>query len=185
IAALVASTASGLSKISLDAVIQDDMPEHSRASAFGLSETILQLAWCFGGAIGVLLPTTFWLGFTVVAAVMALGAAQTVICRRGGSLVPGFGGNRPIRPKSNTAGPGQSGQPPNAQPSPAGAGGVPTGQPPFRAAPMSGHPMTGPPASAPSPSAQSPGAQPPGAQPPQGDRRPPRRATKVLPTDQF
>jgi MFS family permease len=88
IAALCASVASALAKISLDATIQKDLPEESRASAFGRSETILQLSWVFGGAIGVLLPTTFWLGFTVIAVLMAAGGAQTFVTRRGGTLLP-------------------------------------------------------------------------------------------------
>ena len=50
--ALVAATASALAKVCLDAVIQRDLPEESRASAFGRSETVLQLAWVFGGALG-------------------------------------------------------------------------------------------------------------------------------------
>ena len=71
---LVAATASALAKVCLDAVIQRDLPEESRASAFGRSETVLQLAWVFGGALGVLLPhATFWIGFAVVAGVVALG----------------------------------------------------------------------------------------------------------------
>ena len=88
IAALFASVASALAKISLDATIQKDLPEQSRASAFGRSETILQLSWVFGGAIGVLLPTTFWLGFTVIGVLMAAGGAQTFVARRGGTLLP-------------------------------------------------------------------------------------------------
>ena len=65
---LVGAAASALAKVSLDAVIQRDLPEESRASAFGRSETVLQLAWVSGGALGVLLPhDTFWIGFTVVA----------------------------------------------------------------------------------------------------------------------
>ena len=65
---LVGAAASALAKVSLDAVIQRDLPEESRASAFGRSETVLQLAWVTGGALGVLLPhDTFWIGFTVVA----------------------------------------------------------------------------------------------------------------------
>ena len=60
---LVGATASALAKVSLDAVIQRDLPEESRASAFGRSETVLQLAWVTGGALGVLLPhDTFWIG---------------------------------------------------------------------------------------------------------------------------
>jgi MFS family permease len=98
IAALVAAVASGLAKISLDATIQNDLPDASRASAFGRSETILQLAWVLGGALGVLLPTTFWVGFTVVSALLALGLAQTMLTRNGQSLVPALGGFRPTRP---------------------------------------------------------------------------------------
>lgn len=98
IVGLVGATASALAKNSLDAVIQDDLPEESRASAFGRSETVLQLAWVFGGAIGVLLPPTFWLGFLVVSVLLAVGLAQTILSRRGASLVPGFGGDRPVRP---------------------------------------------------------------------------------------
>ncbi len=71
----------------LDAVIQRDLPEESRASAFGRSETILQLAWVLGGAIGVLLPhSTFWIGFAVVAGVVALAGIQTALLSRGRGL---------------------------------------------------------------------------------------------------
>jgi MFS family permease len=99
IAALVVAVASGLAKISLDATIQHDLPDASRASAFGRSETVLQLAWVFGGALGVLLPTMFWLGFTVVSVLMALGLAQTMLTLRGRSLLPALGdGWRPTRP---------------------------------------------------------------------------------------
>ncbi|TVT57561.1 MFS transporter [Amycolatopsis rhizosphaerae] len=84
---LVGATASALAKISLDAVIQTDLPEQSRASAFGRSETVLQLAWCLGGAIGLLLPPIYWVGFLVVSLLLALGLTQTVLLRRGGSLV--------------------------------------------------------------------------------------------------
>ncbi|HEX4701790.1 MAG TPA: MFS transporter [Pseudonocardiaceae bacterium] len=98
IAALIAAVGSGLAKISLDATIQNDLPEESRASAFGRSETILQLAWVFGGAMGVLLPATFWIGFTVVSVLMALGLVQTTLSRRGQSLVPALGGFRATLP---------------------------------------------------------------------------------------
>ncbi|NMH94113.1 MFS transporter [Pseudonocardia bannensis] len=92
IVGLVAATCSALAKVCLDAVIQRDLPEESRASAFGRSETVLQLAWVFGGALGVLLPhSTFWIGFTVVSAVVALAGTQTAMISRGRSLVPGMG----------------------------------------------------------------------------------------------
>ncbi len=94
---LVGATASSLAKVSLDAVIQDDVPDESRASAFGRSETILQLGWVFGGALGVLLPTEYWIGFTVLSVLLAVGLAQTVQTRRGATLIPGLGGDRPLR----------------------------------------------------------------------------------------
>ena len=95
---LVGSTCSSLAKVCLDAVVQRDMPEESRASAFGRTETILQLAWTFGGALGVLMPPIYWLGFTVVAGLVALGTLQTFMAHRGSSLIPRMGGDRPVRP---------------------------------------------------------------------------------------
>src|SRR5690606_18918943 len=66
VCALVAGTCSAVGKVCLDAVIQRELPEESRASAFGRSETVLQLSWVLGGAIGLLVPhSTFWIGFTV------------------------------------------------------------------------------------------------------------------------
>ncbi|MCG8916769.1 MFS transporter [Actinokineospora sp. PR83] len=100
---LIGAVASALAKNSLDAVIQDDLPEESRASAFGRSETVLQLGWVLGGATGVLLPPIWWVGFLVVSAMLALGLAQTVLTRRGGSLIPGLGGERPARPSRSGA----------------------------------------------------------------------------------
>ena len=98
IVGLVGSTASALAKVSLDAVIQRDLPEESRASAFGRSETVLQLAWVFGGAIGLLLPPMFWIGFLVVSILLAVGLAQTFLLQQGSSLLPGLGGRRAGRP---------------------------------------------------------------------------------------
>ncbi|GAB2650953.1 MFS transporter [Saccharopolyspora gloriosae] len=85
---LVGATASALAKVCLDAVVQRDVTERARASAFGRSETILQLSWVFGGALGVLLPPVWWIGFTTTAAILALVLTQTIIVGRGGSLVP-------------------------------------------------------------------------------------------------
>ncbi|MBW0008522.1 MAG: MFS transporter [Pseudonocardiales bacterium] len=90
VTALVAATGSAVAKVCLDAVIQRGVPEASRASAFGRSETVLQTAWVMGGALGVLLPPTYWVGFASVSALLALGLAQTVLTRRGSSLIPGF-----------------------------------------------------------------------------------------------
>ncbi|RSM76049.1 MFS transporter [Kibdelosporangium aridum] len=87
IVSLIASTAAALAKNSLDAVIQHDLPEESRASAFGRSETVLQLGWVFGGALGVLLPTTFWVGFLVISLILGLGMVQTILATKGNSLL--------------------------------------------------------------------------------------------------
>jgi len=96
VATLVTSGASAIAKASLDASLQDDLPEESRASAFGRSESVLQLAWVLGGALGVLVYTDLWVGFTAVSSLLILGLAQTVMSYRGASLIPGFGGNRPV-----------------------------------------------------------------------------------------
>lgn len=91
---LIGATGSALAKISLDAVIQENLPEESRASAFGRSETVLQLSWCFGGAVGLLLPPTYWIGFLVVSVLLAIGLAQTLMVQRGKTLVPPIGRKR-------------------------------------------------------------------------------------------
>ena len=96
LATLVTSAASAVAKASLDASLQDDLPEESRASAFGRSESLLQLAWVAGGATGVLVYTQLHIGFTAISTVLILGLAQTLVSYRGDSLIPGLGGNRPV-----------------------------------------------------------------------------------------
>jgi MFS family permease len=96
IATVVTSGCSAIAKASLDASLQDDLPEESRASAFGRTESTLQLAWVLGGALGVLVYTDLWAGFTAVTALLIPGLAQTVLSFNGDSLIPGFGGNRPV-----------------------------------------------------------------------------------------
>jgi MFS family permease len=68
----VSAVANAIGKVSLDAIIQREVPERLRASAFARSETMLQLAWVVGGALGIALPPTGWLGFTVAAALLAV-----------------------------------------------------------------------------------------------------------------
>ncbi|MEU2667871.1 MFS transporter [Streptomyces sp. NPDC007164] len=67
-----------LSKLSLDAMIQRDVPEEVRSSAFARSETVLQMAWVVGGGIGIALPLNGVLGMSVAAGILALGAATSV-----------------------------------------------------------------------------------------------------------
>ncbi len=66
-----------LGKLSLDAVIQRDVPDVVRTSAFARSETTLQLSWVVGGAIGILLPLNGTVGMTVGAAMVLIGTALT------------------------------------------------------------------------------------------------------------
>jgi len=103
-AALVAACASALAKVSLDASLQQDLPEESIASGFGRSETVLQLSWVVGGALGVLLPPEYWIGFGVVTVVLVLGLTQTILTYRGKTLLPGLGGKRPEHADQETAG---------------------------------------------------------------------------------
>lgn len=79
--ALVAGIANSLAKLSVDAVIQREVRDSMRASAFGRTETLLQLAWVIGGAIGISLPMNGRIGFGVAAAAMA-GAATVILLDR-------------------------------------------------------------------------------------------------------
>jgi hypothetical protein len=78
----VSAICNSLSKIALDALIQRDVVETLRSSAFARSETFLQLAWVLGAAVGVLLPVSHGgaLGFLVAGVVLA-GVAAVVLLR--------------------------------------------------------------------------------------------------------
>ncbi|WRZ92219.1 MFS transporter [Streptomyces sp. NBC_01007] len=89
--AAVAGFAQALAKLSLDALIQRDVPELVRSSAFARSETLLQMAWVLGGAIGIAMPLNGSLGLAVAAGIVAVGWLTTVrgllsAARRGGSI---------------------------------------------------------------------------------------------------
>lgn len=73
----VAGFAQAMSKLSLDALIQRDVPEEVRTSAFARSETILQVAWVVGGGIGMALPLVGSLGLSVASAIVAIGWLST------------------------------------------------------------------------------------------------------------
>ncbi|MEU6174462.1 MFS transporter [Streptantibioticus parmotrematis] len=66
-----------MGKLSLDALIQRDVPEAVRTSAFARSETVLQLAWVIGGGLGIVLPLNGLVGLGAGAAIVAAGAALT------------------------------------------------------------------------------------------------------------
>ncbi len=75
--AAVAGFAQALSKLSLDALIQRDVPELVRTSAFARSETLLQMSWVFGGAVGIAMPLNGAVGLSVAAVVVATGWLTT------------------------------------------------------------------------------------------------------------
>jgi hypothetical protein len=81
---LVSAVCNSLSKVALDSLIQRDVPETLRSSAFARSETFLQLAWVIGAAIGVVLPADRHvggaLGFWVTAAI--LGSVAVIVTLR-------------------------------------------------------------------------------------------------------
>ncbi|MFE2724904.1 MFS transporter [Kitasatospora sp. NPDC059327] len=72
VVAAAAGVAASLGKLALDALIQRDVPESVRTSAFARSETLLQLSWVAGGAVGILLPLDGALGLSVAAGVVGL-----------------------------------------------------------------------------------------------------------------
>lgn len=76
--AAVAGFAQALAKLCLDALIQRDVPELVRTSAFARSETLLQMAWVFGGAVGIVMPLNGTLGLVVAAAIVAVGWLTTL-----------------------------------------------------------------------------------------------------------
>jgi MFS family permease len=67
---LTAGLTQSLGKLSLDALIQREIPESVRTSVFSRSETLLQLSWVFGGFIAVIMPLVARLGLFTVAGLM-------------------------------------------------------------------------------------------------------------------
>ena len=67
---LTAGLAQSLGKLSLDALIQREIPERTRAGTFARSETLLQLAWVVGGLIGIALPLVPHVGLGIAAAIL-------------------------------------------------------------------------------------------------------------------
>jgi predicted MFS family arabinose efflux permease len=106
LAMLLSAVANALAKISLDSVIQRDVNERMRSSAFGRSETFLQLAWVLGAAIGVVLPADngavgFWVAGGIVAVV------TTVVALHGRAASRAVGDHTHLPHAPGTVAPGQ------------------------------------------------------------------------------
>ena len=84
---LTAGLAQSLGKLSLDALIQQEIPERTRAGTFARSETLLQLSWVVGGFIGIALPLAPHVGLGVAAALLVGFTVWTLLGVR----------NRPVR----------------------------------------------------------------------------------------
>lgn len=103
----VGSTASSLAKVSLDSVIQRYLPEASRASGFGKSESVLQLGWVLGGVTGLLLggvwtfghANVYTIGFATITVLLIVGLIQSILVQSGRSMFPTL----PARAKRSSA----------------------------------------------------------------------------------
>ncbi len=152
IVGLIGSTASSVAKVCLDSVIQRDLPEVSRASAFGRSETALQLSWVFGGVLGLLIggvwkfdgASVYAIGFGVVTVILGIGLTQCLLVRKGRTMMPTL----PFRRRSARRAAARPGAAPASAPTSGG--------------PASGRPASGGPASG------APGGRAPGTGGPQG-----------------
>ncbi|MEU8361349.1 MFS transporter [Nonomuraea sp. NPDC048882] len=83
--ALVTAFAQELGKLALDAIVQREIGEEVRSSTFGVVEAVLQLAWVFGGLVGLVLSLTRSSTAGLVALAVALIAALgwLLVSRRG------------------------------------------------------------------------------------------------------
>ncbi len=79
---LVAGFCAQLAKLSYDALVQRDVAELVRTSVFARSETVFQICWVFGGALGISLPLIPQLGFGLVALLLVGLLAWILVVRR-------------------------------------------------------------------------------------------------------
>jgi uncharacterized protein (TIGR03382 family) len=84
IVAFVAALATGLAKLALDSIVQREISEDVRSSAFAVSETLHQLSWVVGGLLGLLVSmlNNGQAGLGITAAFLAAALAYLVTRRR-------------------------------------------------------------------------------------------------------
>jgi MFS family permease len=83
-----AGFSAALGKLALDALVQREVPDDVRSSAFARSETVLQVAWVIGGALGISLPIPGAYGLGIAAAGLALMLVLTLRARVAARKVP-------------------------------------------------------------------------------------------------
>jgi hypothetical protein len=86
LAAAAAAVGGAISKLALDATIQVGFGDEVRGQAFARSETVLQLAWVAGGAVGLALPLGGSYGLGLAAVALVAGTAWVRL--RGTGAVP-------------------------------------------------------------------------------------------------
>ncbi|QNN53779.1 MFS transporter [Nocardioides mesophilus] len=79
---LTAGLTQSFGKLSLDALIQREIPEQTRAGAFARVETLLQLSWVLGGFLGITLPLVPQVGLGVTASVLVAWTGWVVATNR-------------------------------------------------------------------------------------------------------
>jgi hypothetical protein len=79
--AFVAGLTQCLGKVALDALIQRDVPETVRTSAFARSETLMQLTWVLGGGLGIVLPLVGQVGMATASGLLAIAVLWAVRAR--------------------------------------------------------------------------------------------------------
>jgi len=76
--AVISAATAAIAKLGLDATIQQRVDDAVRTSTFARSETTMQLSWVVGGAVGILLPTRPFVGFTVATIALAVALVAAV-----------------------------------------------------------------------------------------------------------
>jgi hypothetical protein len=94
---LVAGLSAQLVNLCNDAIIQRDIAEAVRTRVFAWSETVLQISWVVGGAIGISLPLIPQLGFGVIATLLVLVLVGSVRVRIAGRAAA-RAAERPVSP---------------------------------------------------------------------------------------
>lgn len=84
VVALVGAFAQGLGKLAFDAIVQREIGEEVRSSAFGVAETLLQIAWVLGGLLGLVMSLFVAgpAGLGVMSVALALCFGRLVVLRR-------------------------------------------------------------------------------------------------------
>jgi MFS family permease len=78
---LTAGLTQSLGKLSLDALIQDGIPERTRTSAFARAETLLQLSWVVGGFLGIAVPLVPQVGLGIAGGLLVAWATFVIVSR--------------------------------------------------------------------------------------------------------